>query len=565
MSAKRIISLIVVSLILVTLLVGCDSTETTDEPSVSPTSSESTSKPDEQPGEKPSEAPAELKWPVEPRLPLADSVIELTAFIPSTGAVGANMTSLNDSLAYQEIEKLTNVRLVCQHPSLVAEQEQFNLMITSDDLTDIMVIYSVGSLFAGGVSKYADDGYIVDLTDYLDTYAPNYQALRNSKPSIYKETMDDQGRVLQFKNIAEDISKAFLGFLMREDWLEKAGVASKPITYVEWHDALTKMKDYANIAPLLIGSNGIDRYFTAGFGIDNGFINKDGKVIYSPITDEFKQYVTLMRQWYAEGLIDPDFFTRQMFYMEWGKLANGDWAAMQNVFTFVDIIEGTGKQVDPDFSLTGVLAPKLNANDKRRIPAAMDGSSYVSGQSGFISTVCEYPEIAIQYFDFFFSEQGAMLSGYGIEGQSYTIGSDGRPKFTALINANPEGLTSEDAKMYYAIGHFWPKYVFTASSEVEGMREKTLEIQDYWASDYDADNNYAISEHITPTEEESRIFSATFADIQTLVDENVVKFITGQKDMSEWDAFIDQIKSMGIDECIRVRQAAVDRFLTRGE
>jgi len=564
MLAKKIISLIVASLLIVALLAGCDKAEPA-QTTPTPSPSGSTAQPSEQPSSEPSKEPVKLEWPIEPKLPLADSVLELTAFIPSTGAVGANMTSLNDSLAYQEIERLTNIRLACQHPSSVAEKEQFNLMINSNDLTDIMVIISVDSMFIGGVSKYADDGYIVDLTDFLDTYAPNYQALRNTRPSIYKDTMDDQGRVLQFKNIAEDIGKAFLGFVMREDWMAKAGVTSKPVTYDEWHNALTKMKDYSNVAPLLIGANGIDRYFTAGFGIDDGFINKNGQVVYCPITDEFKQYITLMHQWYSEGLIDPYFYTRQMFYMEWGNLANGDWAAAQSLYTFVDIVEGTGKQVDPDFALTGVLAPKLNANDLRRIPAAMDGSGYVSGQSGFVSTACKHPEIAIQYFDFFFSEQGAILSGYGIEDQGYTIGSDGRPKVTALINANPDNLTSADAQAYYAIGSFWPKYSITASSEFEGISQKAIDIQDYWASDYDGDNNYAISEHITPTEEEANIYATYMADIQTLVDENIVKFITGEKDMSEWDAFINQIKSMGIDDVIRVRQDAVGRYLTRGE
>ena len=36
-------------------------------------------------------------------------------------------------------------------------------------------------------------------------------------------------------------------------------------------------------------------------------------------------------------------------------------------------------------------------------------------------------------------------------------------------------------------------------------------------------------------------------------------FITGAKPLSDWDAFVAQIRSMGIDRCIALQQAALDR------
>ena len=43
------------------------------------------------------------------------------------------------------------------------------------------------------------------------------------------------------------------------------------------------------------------------------------------------------------------------------------------------------------------------------------------------------------------------------------------------------------------------------------------------------------------------------APIETLIDESVLKFITGEKSFSEWDDFIDSIKGMGKYEQVLAR------------
>ncbi len=65
---------------------------------------------------------------------------------------------------------------------------------------------------------------------------------------------------------------------------------------------------------------------------------------------------------------------------------------------------------------------------------------------------------------------------------------------------------------------------------------------------------------VSPTTEESAEYSAIMNDINTLISENVVKFITGDRPLAEFDAFIEQIKSMGIDRATEIQQAALDRY-----
>jgi hypothetical protein len=68
---------------------------------------------------------------------------------------------------------------------------------------------------------------------------------------------------------------------------------------------------------------------------------------------------------------------------------------------------------------------------------------------------------------------------------------------------------------------------------------------------------------IALTAEETSEFNATYNDIITYLTENVVAFIVGNRDLSEFDEFRDQIRDMGIDTCISIYQDACDRYASR--
>lgn len=69
---------------------------------------------------------------------------------------------------------------------------------------------------------------------------------------------------------------------------------------------------------------------------------------------------------------------------------------------------------------------------------------------------------------------------------------------------------------------------------------------------------------ISMTSEEGAEYSATMGDITTYVQECTVKFITGAMDPdNDWDGFVSQIQSMGIDQAAEYQQAALDRYFAR--
>ena len=66
------------------------------------------------------------------------------------------------------------------------------------------------------------------------------------------------------------------------------------------------------------------------------------------------------------------------------------------------------------------------------------------------------------------------------------------------------------------------------------------------------------------TTEENDRYNTIYGDIRTTLEENLTSFATCEKPMSEWDAFVQSIYDLGIEECIEIQQAAVDRFNERG-
>ena len=79
-------------------------------------------------------------------------------------------------------------------------------------------------------------------------------------------------------------------------------------------------------------------------------------------------------------------------------------------------------------------------------------------------------------------------------------------------------------------------------------------------SECNKERDYPLGAVMNNDQKES--YNTVAADIATYISENVLQFIYGQKDMAEWDSFIDTVKSMGIDTAIEAKQAAYDDYLS---
>lgn len=435
--------------------------------------------------------------------------------------------------------------------------EALKVLLASGDLPDVIIANLYNE--PGGIQKFADDGVIVSLTDYMDKYAPNLTKYLKEHSDVDKMVKSDKGEYYMFPFIrgSEKLATS-CGMVIRKDMLDKAGL-DIPETIDEWHNALTAIKNQGVQAPLSYDLLYWEKYFgvfMGAYGTKAEFYLKDGKVTYGYLEPEFKQGLETLRQWYSEGLIDKNVV----------KIADIDSNVLNSVTAASCVWGGGGlgeyvnvmKDKGTDFDLQPTPFPVLNKGETTKF-----GSKeflYNQNNNAFITSSCKNIELAMRFLDYGYSDEGHMLMNFGIEGESYEM-KDGYPTYTDTIMNNPDGLNVSDAMSKYFLGSSSGPFVqderYIEQYYALPQQQKALEL---WGKSDAPNNNIPI---VSFTSEESSRISTIMNDVETTADEMIFKFIMGIEPMEKYDEFINRIKGFGIDEAIELYQNAVDRFNKR--
>ncbi len=476
------------------------------------------------------------------------------------------LDSVEEVKIVDSLQEVTGISVDWTTVSTGERDEKFGILLSSGDLPDL--IYAQTSEYPGGVTQGVEDGVFLDVTEFAQTYVPNYIALIESNEEVRKDVTSDDGRLLAFYQLActengLEAEKEFLGLCVRQDWLDELGMDA-PVTIDDWYEMLTAFKEEMGAeAPLMIGPTGtlINGAFTSAFGVMPEFYQEDGVVKFGPMEEGYKDFVETFRQWYAEGLIDQNFMTNNVERFPAHEYTT---TGMTGAFTHAYSMVGHGMQAqglvsDETFELTAVPNPVLNEGDT---PEALPLSAGIVTDPMYVSADCDDLEALGAWLNFMYSKEGAMLQGYGVEGEDYTVDDEGNVAFTDAILNNEDGFSPSDAysntvaNFRFGLSNWKGAMLYNG----EEKYEEYLEIEDIWTNQ---DTSKYLSSKITMTEEESETYTTLYSDIETFVDESIAQFIIGTKSMDEWDAFTEQLSAMGIDECIQMQQNALDRYNAR--
>lgn len=422
--------------------------------------------------------------------------------------------------------------------------------------------YGMG-MWVGGLDANVDEGFILDITDMIKGYMPNYTLTREADPKIMRDTTTDMGRVVALRPIYESRQPVYEGPVVRQDLLNKAGYNGELVTVDDWYNALKALKGVVEEEPFYLVNRdflGLDYHLAAAFdvaGTQNGFIQVNNRVQYSYISDGMRDYLSTLSKWYDEGLVDKDFFSRSNnMRADYTDILDDGHALFQSVFTYIDQYEKSA--LTEGFELTPIRTPVRAKGNKIHIFTL--GPTIGSGVTT-ISPTCHDPEILLQLFDYLYTEEGALLYNYGVEGQGHTI-VNGKPMLTELVVNNPDGIGMSQALSLYCFPAPFPGAYDWRREFTNYMSEKSINANFLWSEDKDF--AYELSDTVTMTSDEVREYSAIFNDIKTYVIEQIPRFITGDRSVAEeWDDFVNEVKGMNIDKCIEYWQNAYDRYLAR--
>lgn len=538
----RSISILIGTALICSMLTACSADKTTDSRESTSASVSSTTS---------SEASVEagsISYPLK---------TDVTLTYWGTTMFPQNVTRQEDVPFLQELEKRTGVKvkytMVTGDTDVI--NQKFNLMIASGNLPDII---DGVSRFSGGEASAVKNGYILSLNDIMKKNAPDYLKYLEEHPIVDKMVKTDDGIYSSFPLIrGDDELTTYNGLFLRKDWLDELGL-EVPVTIDEWHTVLTAFKEKKGAeAPLLLDSTNTSYLsaFAGAFGISYGYYQDNGTAKFGPAQPAFKDFLQTMQQWYAEGLIDKNYATSDSKARD-AAMTTGKSGAM-----FAAVGGGIGKYLDimknsnPEYDLVAAPFPTLVKGDT---PKFGFKSNYSNLNGAGISSTCKYPEIAAQFLNYGYTDEGHIFFNFGTEDVSYTM-VNGEPTYTDLIMKNPDGLAPSQAMTYY----------LGASNRSSGMVQDLGYYHQYlslpqqqnalktWAATDAINNNMP---PITPTDDQVDESGKLTTAINTYVSENVAKFIMGSQAIDQFDVYIEGFTKLNLERLTQIKQEALVRY-----
>lgn len=510
-------------------------------------------------------------YPEELVLPITEDNIELDLWTMYSGTI---VSDLNEIEGVKRMEELTGVHINWIPIGQEELSDRFGILLASGDYPDIINPGSLAPgtmILPGGAEEGIEDGLIYDDMDTLiRRYMPDYMAYLNSSEEARREATSDNGKMTTVKCIiGQDFTAesegTYQGLAYRKDILDELGI-NEPKTIDEWHTALEMAKESGIQYPLMIETNGSSPLSLAwGVNIFTNFIQLEGnKVVGSAAEEGFAQYLETMKNWYAEGLIDPN-FTAFNFYLDTPSSVENNEKLLystvlssfagQNYYN-MNMITNESAFLQP------VTAPVLEEGEE----PIQSGERVIAGDMIFISASCEEPVIAAKWLDFLYTREGELCLWYGIEGQTYEIDEDGEPQLLESIITNPDGLAPGDYLQKFALnrGSCWlGKNNWEASAKLNRLtsgNNTQQEAVDIWNSPT-TNISYPLR-GVSLTQEENDLISVKSTSINTYITEYMVNYIIGTDETAPAD-FQATLNGYGYQEIIDAYQAAYDRYLAR--
>ncbi len=496
-----------------------------------------------------SEAESETQYSVS--YPLVDTPVTLTAF----GALPNLYTGLdiNDFAIYQNASEATGIEIEWRTVDQDASSDQFALLIAGGDWPDI----AVGGIryYTAGGEAAVEDEVFVDLAPYLAEYAPDYLSLLESNEYYMKLAETASGYIPAVCRIGY-INSSASGCIVRQDWLDDLSLKT-PSTYDELTAVLEAFKsNYDCDWPIMKGSAtyfDISGTLMGGYGLTMDFTVRDGEVGYSPALEEYKDYLSMLADWYEKGLFSSDYttivgtsFTQQLYSGEVGFWVGGYDFLSDSTASMVD---------DPNFHAVAVADMTVSEGDTIHTGSFKETMTPTSSWSIF--TTSDNLELALQYCNWFFAE-GKTLTDIGEENVAWEYTDDGEITYTDLIMNNPDGYTVEVSKALYGGGFLNPGYGTWNSNAAGFGNEEEKACFDIWNSNRDDENLYKTM----MTADENAAYSAAYNDLKTYVDQTSNQVIVGDMSIDEWDSVVESMyNDFGLQELINICQTAYDRYM----
>lgn len=471
------------------------------------------------------------------------------------GAKGATQGPWDQLLFFTDLEQRTGIKFEFDTPPLDAYEEKKNLVFASGAVPDV---FFAGRLTTNDEITYGEQGVLIPLEELIDTYAPNLKQLMEENPSIRASITAADGHIYALpllNNVPRDLSPKMW---INQQWLDTLGL-EMPATTDELYEVLKAFKEkdpnkngQADEIPLAFDAVTLD-FLRLGMLSAFGYVDakvsvKDDKVVYVPMEQAYKEFLTFMNKLHAEGLVDQESFSQTSQQLT-AKGNQGLLGAFSHAGAYVVV-----KQEDSfHYSAIPPLTSSVNSEQMwPRNPGITRGTYAITSQN-------QHPEASMRWVDYLYSYEGGAFLSQGPENVGWKWKDAEKTQWEKIL---PEGYTNTEE---FRAGKVSPAAGSTVPGKIDAEYILKLDAKHVMNLDKEVEKAYIphvkdVYPLVSLTVEEQKRVGILETDLDTYLDQMEAKFITGAEPLANWDQYVGTLKQIGVDELLRIHQAAYDRW-----
>jgi putative aldouronate transport system substrate-binding protein len=416
---------------------------------------------------------------------------------------------------------------------------------------------------------YIAGGAIIPVSDYVDLM-PHYSekvARWKLEPNIDTYRQQD-GKYYLLPGLHENAWQDY-SVAVRTDIMTKLGLAT-PKTWDEFATTLREMKKaYPNQYPFSDrwstppqpGANNLLNIIAPAYGTRAGWDYQNqhwdataNKYVFPGASDQYRQVLQYLNTLVSEKLLDPESFTQTDDNAR-QKFANGkSFVISCNAQTVVnearkDIAKIPGATVAKMVLPMGPMGATLPGES--RLENGVMISKKARESKNFVAMM--------QFIDWlWYSDAGLMFSKWGVEGETYTGNvDDGSFKLSPQVKwagLNPDA--PKDLQVDY--GYFNGVFAYGGSTNM--LNSQFPEEEKAFQAEMNKRQIRPVGPPAPLSPEEREQATLWGTALEDHVNQQTLRFILGQRPLSEWDAYVAELKGKNMDKYLDTVNKARERY-----
>ncbi|GJN63906.1 substrate-binding domain-containing protein [Faecalibacterium gallinarum] len=505
--------------------------------------------------------------------PLAETVT-LTG---TTSYPAGSESEPNNRTIFKRLEEATNVHI--EWTAIQSDQWGDKITLTMSNPKTLTDFIFSADFSDSNLLRYADQGVIIALEDYIDNNMPNLKAVFDKYPEYRTMCTDIEGHIWGLPWIeqlgANKTAIQTVGNMsfINTKWLNFLGL-SMPTTVDEFEQVLMAFRDNAaalqsefgiegSIIPMSCIVNDGDQdpgILINGFGEGYGDMDKgrhiavtnDRKVICAATQEGFKKGVEWLHQLYAEGLIDPECFTQ-----EWSTYVSKGKAGRYGVCFSWDV-------ANVDNLTDWEPLPALTADVTNITP---QNGSFTSGFNRgrcVVTAKAANPALVCAWLDQMYDPMQSPQNNWGTYGEEdefdifeMSTNADGEPmlKHAPLGDASPVEVREAECVggPLAVLDEYYDVYV-TCPDDAQYRLDWIEQIYTP-----DMNNDYVYPNVFMSIEDTTQV-SNLEADISTYINTCKADWIMNGMASGSWEEYLSKLEAYGLSDYLAIMQKYLDAY-----